>query len=255
MLVGVLAGIGFAIEASAQDAAAPAAAAPAAAPAVAPATAAPGMELDKKAAEAEAAEAKKPSGLGFFQVIISSGFLGVILWLGLGGSSVAAASLAIDSFVTIRQKKIVPEKLVADVRSSMEQGDVMKALQALRERSGPAVEHPDGRVPQREGRLRSHPGAGRVRPPTWKSEKLMQRVTYLNVMRQHRADARTARHGAGHDHGVRQPGHHAGRRGPAGHAGLEHLPGAVDDGRRPGRGHPGRDRFYTCFKNRRHGSS
>ena len=173
VLVAVLVFAGFVAGAIAQDQAAePAAAAPAAA---APAA---GMELNKEAAAQ--AQTDKPSGLGFFTVVMSSGWLGLIIWVGLGGTSIAAAALAIDSFVTIRQKKIVPDALVQEVRSSMEQGDVMKALKYCEEVPGPmAYILSAGFSNVKEGFDVIQDVVGVA--ADIEGEKLMQRVAYLNV--------------------------------------------------------------------------
>ncbi len=138
------------------------------------------MELNQQAAEAQATDSKKAPGMGFFKIILSSGFLGVILWLALGACSVAAAALAIDSFVTIRVKKIVPEQLEADIRSSMEQGDVMKALKHCEDNPGPMASILSaGFSNVKEGFdvIQDQVGVA----ADLESEKLMQRVAYLNV--------------------------------------------------------------------------
>lgn len=135
-----------------------------------------GMELTGEQAETGA----KPSGLGFFQVVASSGFLGVILWLALGVTSVAAGALAIDSFVNIRTKKIVPESLVQAVREAMEQGDVMKALKHCDEQPGPLANILSaGFANVREGYDVIQDVVGVA--ADLESEKLLQRVAYLNV--------------------------------------------------------------------------
>ncbi len=172
-------GIGFV--ARAQDAK-PAAAAPAAAvaaPAAAPAAGA--TVLDAKAAEAEAAAKKAGSnGMGFWEVIVSSGWLGVILWLGLGACSVAAAALIIDSFVTIKESKISPEGLVKDVREAMVQGDVMKAIKHCEGNGTPLASIlTAGFSNVQEGFDVIQDVVGVA--ADLESEKLMQRVAYLNL--------------------------------------------------------------------------
>ena len=140
-----------------------------------PAAAPQGMELT-----GEQQAGAKPSGLGFFQVVASSGWLGVILWLALGATSVAAAALAIDSFVNIRTKKIVPEALVQAVREAMEQGDVMKALKHCDEQPGPLANILSaGFANVREGYDVIQDVVGVA--ADLESEKLLQRVAYLNV--------------------------------------------------------------------------
>jgi biopolymer transport protein ExbB len=175
VLVAVLVFAGFVAGAIAQDQAAqPAAAAPAAA---APAA---GMELSKEAAAQAEGKTEKSSGLGFFTVVFSSGWLGILIWLGLGGTSVAAAALAIDSFVTIRQKKIVPDALVQEVRSSMEQGDVMKALKYCEGAPGPMASILSAGFSNVKEGFDVIQDVVRVAADI-EGEKLMQRVAYLNV--------------------------------------------------------------------------
>ena len=153
----------------AQDAAAPAA--PAAA-------GAGGMELSKDAQAAAAKDKKNP--MSFLNVVMSSGFLGVVLWLGLGACSVAGFALIVDSFVTIREKKIVPAVLVEKARSAMEQGDVMKAIHHCEESPGPLANILSaGFSNVQEGFEAVQEAIGVA--ADMETEKLIQRITYLNV--------------------------------------------------------------------------
>jgi len=139
-----------------------------------------GMELDKEAQDAAAAEKESGGGMGFFKVILNSGFLGVTLWLLLGLTSLATGALTIDSFVTIRAKKIVPDELVESVRSSMEQGDVMKALKHCDDDPGPLANILSaGFSNVREGYDVIQDVVSVA--ADLESEKLLQRVAYLNV--------------------------------------------------------------------------
>ena len=143
---------------------------------VSPAAAAAGAgEMTMEGATEDAA----PSA-GLWQVITGSGFLGVFLWLCLLGDSVAAAWLAIDFFITINPKKIIPENLVSEVREAMEQGDVMKALQRCEKEQGPLPSIlMAGFRNVKEGFevIQEQVGAA----ADLESEKLMQRVAYLNM--------------------------------------------------------------------------
>jgi biopolymer transport protein ExbB len=113
---------------------------PAAAPKATPAAAAPKTAVSGTAAgtltvdEAKAAEATtETSGLSdFMYVVKSSGMLGVILWLGLLATSVAGVYLCIDSYVKIRESRIMPRELLDKVRKAMDEGDVGKALEYCR---------------------------------------------------------------------------------------------------------------------------
>ena len=119
-------------------------------------------------------------GTSLWQVITGSGFLGVFLWLCLLADSVAAAWLAIDFFVTINPKKIIPESLVNEVREAMEQGDVMKALQRCEQDQGPLpsiLQAGFRNVKEGFEVIQEQVGAA----ADLESEKLMQRVAYLNM--------------------------------------------------------------------------
>ena len=130
--------------------------------------------------EAAADSAGGGSSAGLWQVITGSGLLGVFLWLCLLGDSVAAAWLAIDFFVTINPKKIIPEGLVNEVREAMEQGDVMKALQRCEQDQGPLpsiLQAGFRNVKEGFEVIQEQVGAA----ADLESEKLMQRVAYLNM--------------------------------------------------------------------------
>mgnify|MGYP001259524924 CR=1 FL=1 len=148
----------------------------AAAPAAAPAA---GLELDKDAAAASKAKPKDP--MSFMNVVLSSGWLGVILWLGLGACSVAGFGLIIDSFVTVREKKIVPQTLVTKAREAIEQGDVMKAIKHCEEEPGALANILSaGFSNVQEGFEAVQESIGVA--ADLETEKLMQRITYLNVV-------------------------------------------------------------------------
>ncbi len=135
------------------------------------------MVMDEGAA---ASAEESAGGMGLFAVIASSGWLGFILWAALLGCSIAAAWLAIDFFVTINPKKIIPENLVNDVREAMEQGDVMKALQRCEQDQGPLPSIlMAGFRNVKEGFevIQEQVGAA----ADLESEKLMQRVAYLSM--------------------------------------------------------------------------
>ncbi len=131
-------------------------------------------------AQEEKAATKESTGLGFVEVVGSSGWFGVVLWLALGACSVAAVALAIDSFITIKDKKIAPEDLVTLVREAMEQGDVMKALKHCEEHPTPLANIlTAGFSNVQEGFDVIQDVVGVA--ADMESEKLMQRVAYLNV--------------------------------------------------------------------------
>jgi biopolymer transport protein ExbB len=141
---------------------------------------APGMALDPEAAAAAAEEAQQEA-MSFIRIVAGSGFMGIFLWTLLGACSVAGFALIVDSFITIQQKKIVPDKLVASVREAMEQGDVVSAMQRCEESPGPLSNILSaGFSNVQEGFEAIQEAVGIA--ADLESEKLLQRVTYLNVV-------------------------------------------------------------------------
>jgi biopolymer transport protein ExbB len=105
----------------------------AAAPAPAPAAAS--SELDMGNYNAQQQEKKKANS-GFLGVVTSSGLLGIILWLALGGDLVAAIYFIVDCFVLVKPQKIMPQTLIDAVQNAMNEGDVQKALEACENEPG-----------------------------------------------------------------------------------------------------------------------
>jgi biopolymer transport protein ExbB len=98
-----------------------------------PAPAASGTAGELTVEGAKAEETPKSSPMSDFMVVVlSSGVLGVILWSGLLATSVAGVYLCIDSYVKIRESRIMPKELLDKVRKAMDEGDVGKALEHCR---------------------------------------------------------------------------------------------------------------------------
>ncbi len=163
---------------SAQDAA-PAAEATAAAPADAGATAAAAAE--NTAAEGEEAAAADPAAsLTFFQVVFGGTAMDLIVWFFIFLTSLATIALIIDAFLSIRMSKIMPPELVEAVKSAIDAGDLGAAIEACE-----ATECPLSNILMAgfnnitEGYdviLDSVSSAAGI-----ETEKLMQRVNYLNL--------------------------------------------------------------------------
>ena len=135
------------------------------------------QELEGAALEEEASSG---GGMGLWAIIAGSGWLGIVLWSALILDSMAAAYLIIDFFITVSPKRIIPDALVADVREAMEQGDVMKAMQRCEQEPGSLSNILlAGFRNVKEGFdvIEEQVGAA----ADLESEKLMQRVSYLNM--------------------------------------------------------------------------
>jgi biopolymer transport protein ExbB len=152
--------------AHAQDAAAPAA----------PAAAAPaaGTIVNQ-------AEDARPIDTSFMAVVGGSGILGYIIWLGLLSASIAGVALIVDSFLTVKQDKIIPEALVSRVKEAMEQGDVMKALKHCEESPGPLANILSAGFSNVEEGFEAIQDSISIAADL-ESEKLFQRINYLSVV-------------------------------------------------------------------------
>jgi len=145
------------------------------APAEAAQEVAPGMELR------DGEEAVDVPGPGFLQIVTGAGVLGVLLWLTILAASVAGIALIVDSFITIRATKISPDTLVEEVRTAMEQGDVMKALKHCEDNPVPLSNILSAGFTNVEEGFEAIQDAVGVAADL-EGEKLMQRVNYLNVV-------------------------------------------------------------------------
>jgi len=137
-----------------------------------------GLELSDEAADAEAQDDDSP---GFLSIVIGSGLVGIILWLGLFACSIACVALVVDSFITVRVKKISPPDLVSRVQEAMEQGDVMKALKYCEETPGPLAHILNAGFSNVEEGFEAIQDAVAV-AADMESERLLQRINYLNVV-------------------------------------------------------------------------
>jgi len=117
----------------------------------------------------------------FFNVVSSGGVLGIILWVAIFFTSIACVALIIDAFLTVRVSKVMPPNLVENVKTAMEQGDVMKALQHCEEEPCPVSNILSAGFSNVEEGFDTIQDAVSV-AAAMEEERLMQRVNYLNVV-------------------------------------------------------------------------
>lgn len=154
---------------------APAAAAPAAAPAVAAAAGAPaGTEVKSDD------EAKPKVDTSFLAMVLSSGALGVILWLALLGALISMIYFTVDCSMTVRTVKIIPPALIQKVNDCMQQGDVFKALQSCKDEPSPMASILAAGLSHVEDGYEVIQEAVTV-AAEFESEKLMQHISWLSV--------------------------------------------------------------------------
>lgn len=132
------------------------------------------VEMSEAAAQAEALG----GGDGFFSVVAKGGFLGITLWLALAALSVAGTHLIVDSFLKIKESRIIPEGLADGVRGALAERDVDQA-KALCDGEPGALSNilSAGFSNVDDGAEDAVSVAAEL-----ESEKLMQRVNYLNVV-------------------------------------------------------------------------
>jgi len=124
--------------------------------------------------------APKHSG-GFLEIVTRAGWFGVVIWVLLIGCSIISVALIVDSFVNIKDVKIMPPDLISNVRSSMEQGDLLKAIQHCDNSPGALANILKAGFAQVEEGFEVVQDAIGVAADL-ESEKLLGRVTYLSVI-------------------------------------------------------------------------
>jgi len=153
--------------------------APAGAPAVAAASG-PGAGLEVKDKDAEAVPEKAGHG-GFIALVTRAGWFGMVIWAMLIGCSIVSVALIVDSFVNIKDAKIMPPDLISNVRNAMEQGDLLKAIQFCDTAPGPLASILKAGFAQVEEGYEVVQDAVGVAADL-ETEKLLSRVTYLSVI-------------------------------------------------------------------------
>ena len=141
-----------------------------------------GQEAEVVKSEAvQAAEEAPEEVSGFIDVVRGGGRLGMFLWLGLAGLSLAAGALTVDSCLNIRASKIIPKTLVSLVREAIEDGSLRKAAQRCKDVPGPYSNILLAGFENFEDGFDTAQEAIGI-AADMESEKMLQRVNYLNVV-------------------------------------------------------------------------
>ncbi len=145
-----------------------------------PAAGTPGELVDTATGE-RAAPPPSQTRQNFFTVVWGSGPLGVLLWLAIFAAAGVGVYLAVDCSILVRVKQIMPPQLVQSVTESMNEGDVLKALQNCEDEPGPMANIlMAGFSHVEEGYdviLESISTAADL-----EAEKIMQKITWLSVV-------------------------------------------------------------------------
>jgi len=135
-------------------------------------------------AEAEGAEAEEAApaegGQTFFDIVFGGSAMDITVWMLIFLTSLATIALIIDSFLSIRATKIMPVELVKAVKDALSEGDLGAAIEACESTPGPLSNILlAGFNNISEGYdviLDAVSSAASI-----ETEKLMQRVNYLNL--------------------------------------------------------------------------
>lgn len=118
--------------------------------------------------------------VSFFDIVLGSGAIGIFIWVMIFLTSAATLGLIIDALITIKSDKIMPPELVAGVRTCLEEGDLGSAIETCEATPGPLsniLQAAFNNVSEGFDVIMDSVGAA----AEVESEKLMQRVNYLNL--------------------------------------------------------------------------
>ena len=135
-------------------------------------------------AETEGAEGEEAApaegGQTFFDIVFGGSAMDITVWMLIFLTSLATIALIIDSFLSIRATKIMPVELVKAVKDALSEGDLGAAIEACESTPGPLSNILlAGFNNISEGYdviLDAVSSAASI-----ETEKLMQRVNYLNL--------------------------------------------------------------------------
>lgn len=128
---------------------------------------------------AESTSTQQESG-SFIQVVIDSGFTGILIWVMLFACSVFTLGLLVDSLFKIRRAKICPAELLSECNSFLDQGNVQLIIDKCQKNNSPLAEIffrvfkklPNGYNAMEEAASLALRDV---------EDKMMQRVGYLNM--------------------------------------------------------------------------
>jgi len=135
------------------------------------------------AAAGEGGEAAAPamgSASMFYEMIFGVGIAHAIAWFMLFATSIAVVALVVDGFLTVRRAKLMPVELINGVKESLANGDLAAATAACQVNPSPL-----SRILQAGfGNVQEGYDVTREAVTScaeMENEKLIQRVSYLNV--------------------------------------------------------------------------
>lgn len=140
--------------------------------------AAPAAEV--QATEQGADTQGSPAGPSFVDIVFRGGAVNLLIWCMIFATSAATLALVIDAAVTIKREKLLPTDVVEGVRESLNDGDLGAALDTCESNPGPLSNIlTTGFSNITEGYEVIQESVSSC--AEMETEKLMQRVNYLNL--------------------------------------------------------------------------
>jgi len=132
-------------------------------------------------AVAEGAEVDAGPSTGFGAVIMGGGMVGLVLWLSIFGMAIAGVYFIVDGFLNVKETKMIPDGFLARVQEAMEQGDIIKANEICDTEPNPLANILGAAFTNVEDGFDAVQDAVTI-AGDMETEKLMQRVNYLNIV-------------------------------------------------------------------------
>jgi biopolymer transport protein ExbB len=132
---------------------------------------------------AQAAEKKTQAAPGFMSIVFGGGIVDIAIWMMLFGASAATLAFIIDAMISVKRDKLIPEDLVEGVRESLNEGDLNSAIAACEENPSPLsniLMVGFSNITEGFEVIQDSISAA----ADYESEKLLQKVNYLNMLGQ-----------------------------------------------------------------------
>jgi biopolymer transport protein ExbB len=131
-------------------------------------------------AAAEAAGEVAMRGPGFIDIVYGGSIVNLLIWLMIAATSFATVWFIVDAIITIKREKLIPPDVVDGVRDALSEGDLGTALETCEANPGSLS------IILMAGFSNISEGYDIIQESVassaeMESEKLMQRVNYLNL--------------------------------------------------------------------------
>ncbi len=120
---------------------------------------------------------------GFMTIVFGGTIVDITIWLMLFASSAATLALIIDAVISVKRDKLIPQDLVEGVRASLNEGDLNSAIATCEENPSPLsniLMVGFSNITEGFEVIQDSISAA----ASYESEKLLQKVNYLNVLGQ-----------------------------------------------------------------------